>query len=69
MSSKERKMIYEAVSLAERFPDLPDRDVLEHIEYVCRTTIAEGAVIEYAILRAYDTQNENVGLDYIKLGE
>lgn len=60
----ERKMVYEAVALSERFPDLSDFDVLEHINYVYRCDITTGTILGRAILIAYGTQNEHRGLDF-----
>lgn len=63
---KARKMIYDAVALAERFPDLPDIDVKEHIEYVYCVKLDENSVLWHAILLAYHTQNENLGLSLLR---
>jgi hypothetical protein len=59
-----RKMIYETVALRERFPDLPNIDVIEHIDYVFNTSIPSGSVIEHAIIHAYDTENENAAMRF-----
>ncbi len=61
-----RSMIYEAVRFSERFPDLSDADVLEHINYVFRTNVHDFSILGKAILIAYNTQNEHRGLDFLK---
>jgi hypothetical protein len=62
---RERRMVFEAVSLSERFPDLSDFDVLEHINFVYRRNVRENTVLGQAILIAYATQNKSRGLDFL----
>jgi hypothetical protein len=66
--NRQRKMIYEAIRLNERFPDLPDIDVLEHIEYVFSVhRIDPDSILGYAVLLAYHTQNEHRALDFLRI--
>lgn len=64
---KARQTIYEAVSLAERFPDLHDDEVIDFINEVCSLDIPYDSlhktVMCLAILAAYNSENENVGFD------
>jgi hypothetical protein len=44
-----------AVELSERFPDLSNRDVLDHVAYVMDTQYeSERTVVAIAIIYAYD---------------
>lgn len=64
----QREMIYEAVALSERFPDLPDHEVCEHISFVFRNKpweLSETKILTLAVLTAYHTQNEMRGLDLL----
>jgi hypothetical protein len=65
-SRRNIRMVYEAVRLAERFPDLPDVEVIDHIESVFGWNIVPDTTLERAILTAYKTQNENTGLWWLR---
>ena len=58
------KLLEEAVELAERFPDLPDFEVIEHVEYVHQIRILNKAT-EYAILSSYRAQDVEAGKVWI----
>lgn len=48
-------MIEEAQALADRFPDLPDHEVIEHVEYILvLRKIPEGTATWRGIVAAYN---------------
>lgn len=59
-----RDCLEEAMELAHRFPDLPDGDVIDHVEYVMRMNVKEGTVLEKAILIAYNKKDSDEGMKY-----
>jgi len=52
-------IVAESIMLAERFPDLSDQEVFEHIEFVCQTNpIAANSALGRTIIAAYDSRSE-----------
>lgn len=55
-----------AVELAERFPDLPNSEILDHVGYVMNTRYDnERTVVAIAIIYAYD-HGEDKAYEYAK---
>lgn len=60
--------IEEAAQFGDRFPDLSEQDVLEHIEYVLvLRKLDPQYAISRVILRAYDYASVAAGVDCAKL--
>jgi hypothetical protein len=57
-----KKALEEATLLAERFPDIPDADVIEHVEHVCMIKVHEGSILAYTVLNAFHSGNANTRL-------
>jgi microcompartment protein CcmL/EutN len=65
---KVKTAIEEAVALAERFPDLPQSDVIDHVNEVVQLTIPydDSNIMYRAVIEAYAAQHVYRGFDWLK---
>ena len=57
-----RRAMFEAAELAERFPDLPDQEVIDHVNYVVGlSSKKQGNIFRRAVIAAYDAKDPERG--------